>query len=259
MGRAEQNLTHAVRGGRWRWVGTILFLGSTLALLGTSPARWTKTASVAGPLTPSAGRGLELTLSSDFEPELDVKGVFSSPFARGDIPCSSPWVPRAYVKCVLPPGATIDSVLIRGDCSGCRGPCVPPAGAFVTADSVEIDVWSDAAARTLPFRIPDHTVSFVATRFEILVQGADFVQLEALVVPRGASAPVFRERQSCRAKAGAPASAGASCILTVHDTDLPTKPLDVDLRLEVEGHGKCGTPGCKAPGTLRVASVTVLK
>jgi hypothetical protein len=245
-------------GDRWarlassRGAASAVLVISLLAVLGTSPARWRVSAVLAGPASATKGRGLDLVITSSLEPNITASGV-AKPFSRG-VPCLSAWSPATRVSCLLPPGALIEDVAIEGTCGGCTGPCVPPKGSFVTADSSEVDVWKDVVTSKGTFTLPSHGRDFVATTFEIDVDGADYVEVELEVSDPSSAWRLPLDRQSCRRH---PSVTTPFCTFLVYDSSLPKGSMSATLSARATGWGRCAGAGCAPPGTLRIVSIGV--
>lgn len=238
-----------------RWLASALFLASVVALLATSPARWTKPALLVGPATAASGRGLDLVITSSQEPEIRTRGPMASPYTGGT-PCLAPWSPSTRVSCLLPPGAVIEEVAISERCGGCTGPCVAPKGAFVDAASAEIDVWKAVATAKAVVPVPDHAVGFVATSIRVAVDGAEFIEVELEITAVSSGATLEKQQQSCARQSWSPTPV---CQFLLYDDKLATKPMDVSLLVTATGWGRCASGPCIPPGTLRVVSTTVHK
>jgi len=221
-----------------------------LAVLGTSPARWSRSATLVGAPSAAKGRGLELVITSSAEPSISARGP-AKPFTGG-VPCLSPWAPATRVTCLLPPGTIIDDIAIEGRCGGCTGPCVPPKGAFVTAESTEVDVWKEVVTSKGTSTVPSHGRDFVATRFEVAVDGAEFIEVELEISDASTGARVQLDQESCRRD---PSGATPSCIFLLYDSSLPKSPMSVTLKATATGWGRCGAAVCTPPGKLRVVSM----
>ncbi len=238
-----------------RWLSVGLFLASVLALLATSPARWRKPAILVGPATAASGRGLELVITSSEAPRIRTRGLPAPPNHR-DEPCLAPWSASTRLSCLLPPGTLIEEVAIDGYCGGCTGPCVAPKGAFVTAESAEVDVWKAVVTAKSVLSVPDHAVDYIATRFAVAVDGAEFIEVEIEIVAVSSGATVVKVRQTCSRDGRHPSPV---CQFSLEDDKLPVKPMDVSLSVTATGWGRCSSGSCISPGTLRVVSTTVQK
>jgi hypothetical protein len=240
-----------------RWLGYALFFASVWALLGTSPSRWRLSATVIGPSAASPGRGLELTTTSSAEPSVSVAGLKSTLSQR--LPCLSPWSPGTRVACLVPPGVTVDEVFIGDHCSPgcCSGPCVPPPGAYVNAESREVDVWKEAVSSKLTSVMPQHDRGSVGTGFKALVEGAEIIEVRLEVSPLSGAPVFYRLDETCRRDGAGPGP--LTCHFLVDDGLLPYRPLDVNIVAQATGWGRCAAPPCKPPGTLRVLRIEVVK
>ena len=238
-----------------RWLSVGLFLASVLALLATSPARWRKPAILVGPATAASGRGLELVITSSEAPRVRTRGLPAPPNHR-DEPCLAPWSASTRLSCLLPPGTLIEEVAIDGYCGGCTGPCVAPKGAFVTAESAEVDVWKAVVTAKSVLSVPDHATGWEATRFEVLVDGAEFIKVDLEITAVSSGATLEKQQQSCSRDAS---SSSPACRFFLEDHKLARKPMDVSLLATATGRGRCSAGSCIAPGTLRVVSTKVPK
>jgi hypothetical protein len=238
------------------------FFASLLALLATSKGpEWSLNATITGPMTPSAERGLEITIESSAEPRIHARDVVKGPTPHPDtIPCLGLWVAGAKMSCLLPPGATLTSIEIKGDCGGCATPCVPPAGAFANVTTADAAVWTDVVIARKRVSLPDHVPDHIATPFQVRAAGARFIRVTFTATPAAGGPPLVQEEQAC-AFGGTGTSAIASCHFLVFDTGVLPK-MDVDVVAEITGWGSC--PGakdtaCAPPKTLRIDSFEIPK
>lgn len=239
-----------------RWPGFALFALSVLALLGTSRARWNKSAALVGPPTAASGRALSVLITASSEPRIFGSGVPSTGFGSDELPCLSPSLSGARMTCLLPPGAIISDVRIDGTCGGCTGPCVPPPGAFVTAKSAEVDAWKASVTSKLVTRLPNHASTSLATSVKVTTSGAEYatITLEATAVAGGPA--VFREEHSARSEHGPPGE--ASAYFLIEDAVLGA-PGDYSLVATATGWGRCASSSCIAPATLRLVGTAVVR
>lgn len=227
---------------------------SAVALVATSPARWTVAGTITGPMTPSPGRALLVSIEASQEPRIQATGFPSTYNGTGFVPCLER-LTGGKMSCLLPPSAPLTSVDLRGTCSGC-GACVPPAGAFVKAESKDVDVWVDGDTSVTKATLPSHGSGFIATRFKVVVSGASFVTVKLVARPRGGGTPILDEEQTCERDDGA-GTTNAACIFLIYDSSLGSVH-DVDVTADATGYGTCAAKGCAPPKTLHVDSLAVL-
>jgi hypothetical protein len=234
-----------------RWVAGVVLAASSLALFATSPARWSVAGTITGPTTPAPGRALLVTIDASEEPRISATG-FPASFSGAEAPCLDRFV-GGKMTCLLPPGAALTRVELRGMCGGCKT-CAPPPGAFARADVKETDVWIDGDTSAIKETLPSHAKTMIASRVQVLVSGASFVVVRLVARPRGGGLPIFNEQQSCSLDA---TSTKASCTFLIYDSALGTVH-DVDLGAEATGYGACAAKGCAPPGTIHVDAVSLL-
>jgi hypothetical protein len=237
------------------------FIVSALALLGTSkPRGWSVAATVAGPTQAPPGRALEVTIDSSAEPALRATDLATNPYGRSDTPCLARWARGAPRSCLLPPGAELGSVSVEGNCPGCSGECAPPSDTFVKATTSVTEVWRDVATGKMVATLPSHDEHWIATRFQVFVEGARFIQVKLDVIPTGGETTLFSEVQACRAGTGT--DPRASCIFVVYDPKDAGKT-NVEVVAEATGWGtpcpSAGSAPCAPPKTLRVDSLEIMK
>lgn len=236
------------------------FFASLLALVATSkPPEWTLNATITGPMTPAAERGLEVTIESTAEPQIHARDVLKGGSSISDVPCLSPWAPGIKTSCLLPPGATLTSIDISGSCGGCTTPCAPPPGAYANVTTADAAVWTDVVTARKRVSLPDHPKDFISTRFVVKVSGARFIASSFTATAAGGATPLMQEKEPC-APERRPATTAASCYFSILDSAVSPKT-DVDVVVEVTGWGSC--PGakdkaCAPPGTLKLDSFEIV-
>jgi hypothetical protein len=223
------------------WGARAAFFASVLALLGTAkPAGWRLEAQLAGPTRAPANRGLLLTIDATHAPHLRTTGGAPSFAEVRETPCSSSWSSGRTLTCLVRPGVTIDAVEIRGGCGGCQGACPPPANASLRVTSAEIDVEHATSTSTSRVTLPAHGKDRIATTFEVLVSGADAMEVRFQVLPHGSNAPISTWTQACHPDP----SGRARCFFLVFDSELsdsdrfdaaPGTARDVDVIADVDG------------------------
>ena len=230
-----------------RRLANLAFFASVLALLATSPRRWTMPATVTGPKTSAPPKGLMLDIDSSARPEV---AFHTSTTVGGDLSCLRTWTTGSKPSCLLPPGATLDSVEIHDICSGglgCSGgPCVPPPSAFARATATEVDVWQDDAKAAMTVTLPMHPTGSSASSFAVKASGAEVTQVTFTAQAHTGGARIMSETRVC-----------SSCWFMVEDSALPKG--DVDVTVEATGWGDCKGAPCAAPKTFHVDSVTIPK
>ena len=230
-----------------RRLANLVFFASVLALLATSPRRWTMVATVTGPRTPAPPKGLAIEIDSSERPTVTLHTASVS--RHDELPCLGSWSMGSKLSCLLPPGATLDTVEIRGMCTGggCSGgPCAPPPGAFARVTSSETDVWDDVAKTTMTVPLPIHPAGFIASRFDVKTSGSDIAKVTFTASAHVGGARIMSEDQI-----------GQDLWFMVYDSAVPKG--DVDVTVEATGWGDCKGAPCAAPKTFRIDSVTIAK
>jgi hypothetical protein len=214
------------------WAARAAFFASVLALLGTSkPRGWQLEAPIAGPKRAPPGRGLLLTIDATAAPHLRTTGGVPSYAEPRETPCSSSWSTSRPVTCLVRPGITVDAVEIRGGCGGCQGACPPPADSSLRVTSAETDVEHVTATATSRMTLPSHGKEKIATTFEVLVSGADAVEVRFRALPHGSQEALSTSTQACQPDP----SGRARCIFLLFDTELGGPSRDVDLFVDADG------------------------
>lgn len=240
-----------------RWLSAGVLVAASLALIATSPARWTVAGTITGPMAASPGRALLLSIDASQDPRIQATGFPSTSAETGVAPCLERFG-GGRMTCLLPPSATLTTVDLRGACGGCSK-CVPPPGAFVKAESKEVDVWIDGDTSATPATLPRHGKDFIATRFKVVVSGAQFAVVKFVVRPRAGGRPILDEEQSCT-RDDASSTAKAACTFLIFDSALGAVH-DVDVTADATGYGVCATStgtACAPPKTLHIDSLAVL-
>ena len=237
-----------------RWLARGAFFVSALALLGTAkPPRWTVEGTIAGPrIAPAtpADQALVLAIESSGEPLVRASGsVPQNPYNGGGFPCAS------RTRCLLPPGATLDSLTLEGSCGGCNGTCAPPAGAFIRATASFAPMFTDTAVAKKDATLPMHDTHWIVTRVTVTVEGAELATVD-LHVETKAGQLLSDQRLACRDNYGIK---HPICPFQLSDDLFKGGKTDVSISATATGYGTCpGTP-CAAPHTLRVVSLELDK
>jgi hypothetical protein len=187
-----------------KWLAFGVFGVSVLALLGTSPARWTMQESVKGPHEPpSRDHALRVRVEASEDPRLPYKTANGT---AQESTCVRTGKRPTDVTCVLPPGATVDKVEMRGICGegggggGCRRksrseqkqdqPCAPPPGAYVRASSEIVSVWKQKAELAAHVSLPPRPSGKGASlsHIEVYVE-PDVPDVEVTLHHKGEQAP----------------------------------------------------------------------
>ena len=172
------------------WASRLVFAGSVVALVATSPARWEIAATIAGPTTPTHGRALLLEITASDAPRVEMMRPGAA-FAEF-VPCMAAFARGTPTTCLLPPDASVAHVEISGICSGggltCSPPpCVPPPTASVTTKSTETDVSLDTASMALTTALPMHASTSDRTYFNVAASGAEYIEVRLVVRPHGST------------------------------------------------------------------------
>jgi hypothetical protein len=238
------------------WAERGVFVVSVLALLATSaPKGWVVGATITGTASPAPSKALALTIESSHDVRIVAASVTATYKHANEAPCLEPFVAGMKRTCLLPPGKTFDRIEAFGPCSsGCSDPCSkPPPGAYAKVESNETDVSIDGDTKTMPASLPSHGKGFIASRFEVKASGASFIEAHMTLVARVGTLHLD-ETQTCDLDG---ASKHATCTFTVMDSALGAVH-DVDVTVEATGYEACAAPGCPAPKTFHIDSVTVL-
>jgi len=224
-----------------------VFFAAVWALVATSPPRWVIDAKTTGRFTASApNKGLLVTIDASHAPSL----VFHEGTLLHDkLPCLDTWAPGTKVTCLLQPGATLDMVEIGdGKCAGGGGgcsECKPPAGAFVNADSKEVDVWADTDRDVLTATVPSHGPHDFMTYIEVTTAGAEAQRVALTITPHGGGPTLLHEERPC-----------ATCTF-MFAVDRVTAPTSVDIVVEAAGWGACSSGPCPPPKTFHVTRLRI--
>ena len=241
------------------WAARGAFFVSVLALLGTSkPKGWTLQGTVEGTRTAPADRALEVTIDSSSEPRLRAHDLPKLAYSYDDrAPCPRTWAAGKKATCLLPPGATLDSLEIEGSCGGCSSNCPPPPGAFARASGAAVPVWKDVASTKLTAKLPSHPSSMIASSFIVKASGARFFEAKLSVVEKTVGI-LFSQAYACSFEG----EGRASCYFLVND-DIVKGKGEVDVVAEVTGWGtdcKQSDGGkCTPAGTLKIESLELGK
>ena len=241
------------------WAERGVFLASVLALLATSkPKGWELAATITGPKSPSSpAKALSLSIDASHEPHIHAPSIPSTFAHATEAPCLETFLAGAKMTCLLPPGVDLDGVDLQGSCGGCSGACSPPPGAYAKVTVTEVDASIDGDTRTMPASLPSHGKGYIASRFDVRVSGASFIEAQMTIRARGVAtgAPLFDSKKMTCDYTGAPSH--ASCIFLVDDAPFATVH-DVDVSVEATGYDACAAPPCTPPKTFHIDSVTVM-
>src|SRR4051812_48023960 len=97
---------------RWRpWAERLVLVASVVALLATSPARWNVRGTITGPTKPSSpSKALSITIEATHEPTIETTSLPLTYSHGKQGVCLATFLPGAPMKCLLPPGATLDGL-----------------------------------------------------------------------------------------------------------------------------------------------------
>lgn len=247
-----------------RWLGGIAFAFSTLALLATGPGgpEWRLSATITGPTRPAKADEL-LLLSFDTSHRPFV--LFEN--ARGEsrqIACAGGRSTGQFT-CVLPPGASIQSITASARCvQGCSDkPCPPPKSAYLRVTSESRSAWTRTAhldARGTFAAIVETKDGYSLPSIEMLVEapGADVelsVRVETL-----AREPVLRRGGGLTPMLyGDTNPEGLAAGAFSYDLVSP-KPTELAIAADAVAYGPCpaGAATCPPSSTrFRIVSVRV--
>jgi hypothetical protein len=244
---------------RRAWLARVALIGSALAVMATSrPEGWKVEASITGPLRAAPDHALELSIVTSHEPTIHASGAPKGYADARSTPCLVPFAPGSPLVCPLPPGAVLDDVEIHGSCGGCKNGCPAPKGAYVTVTTRDAPVAKDSTSSRMSAELPFHDKKWIATRFEVIVQGAPLIQVELSVLDASSGAKLFDETQACAHSASAPAGSGL-CYFTVMDDSIPAPKTKVNVVAEATGWETCAAEPCAAKKTLRIDSLGFAK
>jgi len=240
------------------WASRAALILAALAVLATSkPEGWSVEATIVGPRKARAGSALRLEIESSKDVEILTTGTPGSYQDKRVTPCLVPWIGVTKRICVLPPAATIDKIVITGDCGGSRSGCPPPKGSFVNVTSSEVPYWTDTVTSTMSATLPSHGPKFIASFFVVEVDGAPAATVKLVVSDAASGAHIYTEEQACSIHAGS--GTLATCRLIVYD-DLVKPSRAVKVVAEATGWGECATGAtspCAPPKTLGIRSLRI--
>ena len=228
----------------------IALVASTLALLATSPARWSVTASATGPTTASPGRALVVEVTATHEPRIEINDATVS--YPHEVPCAAPFVAGAPRECLLPPGASFARVTMEGRCAtGCNAPpCAPPPGASVSAKTHETDVALDTASSMVSLPLPSHAKGMSGTWVSVGTTGDDFAEVALVVRAHGSPTTIAKlDAHACM----------PTCTFTIDDALVAGKGTTFDVEAQATGYEACAAAPCAPPRTLVITRVEVSK